>query len=355
MPEELAVLTQRLAAQLGVVPHVTWQNQNVATRSRYTFGLDASEKLYVLATLFVPFGALFTALTQRRGSLVRFVALQELTRFFATLAIVVLGAAGSAILIRPEAGPGARSALVREPALVVLLCLLSLLVVGSVLGAVVAVVRAFDGEAWIIPGLGPLVRRFVPESRPLAAAGAGLLLVAPTGVSGGLERATTPWPKTTISQTVATTLTMLGVTFLALMTCGIGTYDWFSLPNYPVPPSKFRSAQLREIAQLVELQPGEELAYVGVWGFFDLAAGMSVLTSRRVLVYDPETSPKLQSIELFLIESVRLQPSSEWTEPSRLIVSGAGRKLELPLWDSERGDRKFFDALEKARTRAKPR
>jgi hypothetical protein len=354
MPQEFGVLTERLADLMRVAPHITWQNQNVTSRGRYTFGLSASEKLLVLLTLFVPLGALFTAITQRRGSLVRFVAVQELVRAVATFVIVLLSA-GFSVLLKPAPTAVPSSPLLREPALLVLLCLLGFFMVWSQLAALVAVVRAFDGEAWIVPGLGPVVRRFLPDARTVSEARAGYRSAAPPAMSIGLERGAAPWPKTTISQAAVTSLIAIGVTFLTLLVCGMGTVSWFSLPNYPVPASKFRANQLREIERLVETEPGEHLIYVGVSGFFDLAAGLSVVTNRRVRTYDPNASPRAQSIELSRIDNVDLKASGGWSEPSHLIVSGAGQTLDLPLWDTENGDRKFVDALEKARTQANQR
>lgn len=351
--QEFGVLTQRVAELMGVVPHLTWQDQNLTSRGRYTLGLSANEKLIALGTLFVPFGALVTALTQRRGSLVRFVAFQELARAVATL-VIVLAITGFSVLLKPPPAASPSSPLLREPALLVLLCLLGLFVVSSHLAALIAVARAFDGEAWIIPGLGPVLRRFLPEARAVAGvASAAQPSAMSPGASAGLKRGAAPWPRNTISQAVATALTATGVALLTLFMCGTGTISWYSLPNHPAPPSDFRDSHLREIERLVKIAPGERLTYIDARGFFDPATGLSVLTDRRVLVYDPEASPSLRFMELVRIQTTELKASKGWSDSSHLIVSGAGRTLDLPLSENEHGDREFLDALEKARARSR--
>ncbi|HET7543604.1 MAG TPA: RDD family protein [Polyangiaceae bacterium] len=122
-----------------------------------------------------------------------------------------------------------------------------------------------------------------------------------------------------------------------------------SLPNHPVAADGLPEFRIRAIRELAALEPGETIELFCAQGSFDVAAGMSLLTDRRLLFKGPPGSDT-KSLSLREVTQVELKLDRDPEATSRMSINGGA--LELTVSGGKAWAERFQSAVLQGRDRA---
>jgi uncharacterized RDD family membrane protein YckC len=136
--------------------------------------------------------------------------------------------------------------------------------------------------------------------------------------------------------------------FWLLVLLGLGVATTV-LPEYPAYAEELPAFRRRQIEEVLRLDAGEKLVLVSTEGVFDVRAGMSFLTDRRVGLYDPRAASALRFVPLGNVEKTEIRNVPEDEFVGHLVVNGG--KLDLPVQGGNEWAKEFGRVLEKQKER----